>query len=375
MIFIWGIHFPPKLVDFSVNWSAGSLLLEGKNPYDIDQMVIKGQTTGRNVKNAYMMQYWYPPWALSLSILVGSMSYQTSQVLWLLLSIGILSFCTTTLWQQYGGSQEDRWIALFMGLTFIPAVFALVFGQFSTLILLGLTGFLVLIRLGSPKEDLFAGIFLGLCAIKPVLIYLFWPALFLWSISEHRYRVLIGLLLAIGGGILISMIFRTSILQDYIQFVKVATITNWKVPTVGFWLRYFLGLHDILLQYVPVLFGLIWLMIHWTIHRKRWDWLQQIIWLSFISLITTVFAWSHDQIILIPAIMEVAVLIRSHIKSFLVRISLLLVWLAFIVFIFVSHLTRDDSWFVWQIPALLLVYALLKHYSSANTHFVQIQTA
>ena len=366
VIIFWGSRFPFKLVDFSVNWSAGSLLLEGKNPYDPDQMLIKGQTTGPNLVNANMMQYWYPPWALSISILVGAISYQTSQLVWLLLSIGIICFCTTTLWQQNQGDQRSRWFAWFVALTFTPALYALVFGQFNPLVLLGITGFLVLVRRGSPKADLFSGIFLGLCAIKPALLYLFWLALLLWCLSEHRYRVLVGLSLAIVGGTLISMMFRPGIPLDYLQFVKAAAVTNWKVPTIGFWLRNFWGLHYVFLQYIPVVIGLIWLLVHWILHRRHWDWLQQISWLSFMSLITTVFAWSHDQVILIPAILEAAFLIRSHAKSFPVKIILLLAWLAFMIFIFIAHLTRDDSWFVWQAPALLLTYALAKHYFSAH---------
>ena len=100
---VWGSHLPFKLVDFSVNWSAGSLLLEGNNPYNPDQMLIKEQSTGLNVVNDNMMQYWYPPWSLSLSILVGAISYPTSQIVWLLLSIGAICFCASTLWQLYRG--------------------------------------------------------------------------------------------------------------------------------------------------------------------------------------------------------------------------------------------------------------------------------
>lgn len=366
VIIIWGSRFPFKLVDFSVNWSAGSLLLEGENPYNTDQIVLKEQTTGVNVANASMMQYWYPPWTLSLSILVGAISYRYSQFLWLLLSIGAICFCATTLWQQYRGDQQSRWFAWFIALTFTPALFALVFGQFSPLVLIGITGFLVHIRRGSSKDDLISGLFLGLCAIKPALLYLFWIALLIWSVSAHRYRVLIGLFLAIGGGTLISMIFRPGILLDYWHFAQAAAITNWKVPTTGFWLRHIGGLNHFFLQYIPILIGLSWLLYHWLRNRKQWDWLEQIPWLSFMSLITTVFAWSHDQTILIPAIIEAAVLIRSNTKSFPVKILFVLAWLAFMIFIFITHLTHDDSWFVWLAPALLLVYVLVKHFTSAS---------
>ncbi len=365
VIIIWGSHLPINLVDFSVNWSGGSLLLEGKNPYNPDQILNKEQTTGPTVVNASMMQYWYPPWALSLSILFGAIRYQTSQIVWLIMSIGVICFCATTLWQLYQGGSQSRWFAWFVALTFTPALYALVFGQFNPVVLLGICGFLVLIGRDSPRTDLISGFFLGLCAIKPALIYLFWPALLLWSLSEHRYRVLVGLCLAIGSGTLISMIFRPGILLDYLQFVKAAAVTNWKVPTIGFWLRNIWDRHFVFWQYIPIGLGLVWLMIHWMLHRRHWDWLQQISWLTFMSLITTVFAWSHDQIILIPAVIEAAVLIRTNSKSIPAKIILLSTWLAFMIFIFIAHLTRDDSWFVWQAPAMLLAYALVKHYYSA----------
>jgi hypothetical protein len=365
VIMFWGSHLPIKLIDFSVYWSAGSLLLEGENPYNPDQILLKEQTTGLDVVNNNMMQYWYPPWSLSLSILVGAISFPTSQIVWLLLSIGTICFCESTLWRLYRGGQKSLWIAWFLAITFTPALYALIFGQFNWMVLLGVTGFLGYIRRGSPKADYFAGIFLGLCAIKPTLLYLFWLALMLWVFSEHRYRVLVGLALAIGGGTLISMIFRPGILLDYQQFAATAAVTNWKIPTIGYWLRNFGGLQFIYLQYFPILIGLIWLAIHWILHRKQWDWLEQISWLSFMSLITTVFAWSHDQLILIPAIIEAAILIRSQVKSIPIKIIILFAWLAFMIFIFITHLTRDDSWFVWQAPALLLAYTLIKHYCSA----------
>jgi hypothetical protein len=286
--------------------------------------------------------------------------------MWLLLSIGIICFCATTLWQLYSGNEKSRWFAWLVALTFTPALYALIFGQFNPFVLLGIVGFLVFIRRSTSKADLISGLFLGFCASKPALLYLFWPALLLWCFSERRFRVLVGLFLAITCSTLISMIFLPGILLDYLQFIKIAAVTNWKVPTLGFWLRNILGQQFVFWQYAPIGLGLVWLLIHWMLHRKEWDWLQQISWLTFMSLITTVFAWSHDQTILIPAVIETAVLMHSQVKSVPSKITLLITWLAFVIFIFVIHLTHDDSWFVWQAPVLLLTYALAKHFSSPN---------
>ena len=182
----------------------------------------------------------------------------------------------------------------------------------------------------------------------------------LWGLRDRRLLVIGGLVAAILGGTLISMIFRPSILHDYINFLQTAPVTNWRVPTAGFWLRAIWGQDLVIYQFAPLVFGLIWLLIYYWRRRAEWHWLHQISWISLVSLTTTPFAWSHDQVILIPALIEAVVLYNKHIRTTSTKILMLTAWIILNVLLFLTHLSHDDSWFVWQTPLFLLFYAAVK---------------
>ena len=353
-------YFPFKLVDFSVYWSAGSLLFDGGNPYNPQEILPKQQMTGASGSISTMLQYWYPPWTLPISMLAGTINYEISQFIWFLLSITALAFSSAKLCQLYQGGQRARWVVWLLSFSFTPFVYGIFFGQISPIILLAVTGFLLLIPNKSSRTDFLAGFLLGFLAIKPTLLYLFWPALLLWGLRDRRLLVLGGLITAIMGGTLISMIFRPSILCDYLYFLQTVSVTNWKVPTIGFWLRAIWGQDLVIYQFAPLVFGMIWLLIYYWRRRAEWHWLQQISWISLASLTTTPFAWSHDQVILIPALIEAVVLYNKHIRTTSTKILMLTAWIILNVLLFLTHLSHDDSWFVWQTPLFLLFYAAVK---------------
>jgi len=370
ILFLGSSRLSIQLVDFSVYWSAGALLREGGNPYDPGQMVIKEQSVGIEGGNAVMMQYWYPPWTFPLAILIGLFSYSTGQLIWLLSSIAVIGFCANSLWKLNQGDQHFRLFPWFIAMMFTPTLFELIFGQISTFILLGITAFLILIQRKTDKADLLAGFVLSFAAIKPNVLFLVWPALLFWSIYEHRYGVLIGLFLAIAAGTLIAFIFRPTILLDYLQFIRIANVTNWKVPTFGYWMRAILGMQKLFFQFIPIIIGLIWFLYQWFSHQREWDWQEQIPWLIFVSLLTSVFVWTHDQVVLMPAIVEAVILVHQRVKAHSTRIIFLSIWLMFNALIFILHLSHDDSWFVWQAPILLTGYMIIKYFYSA--HKVQL---
>ncbi len=357
-------YLPVKLVDYSVYWSTGSLLLEGGNPYDASQALAKEASLGFTGTNASMLLYWYPPWSMPVAILAGIFPFDIGQMIWLLASIAIIVLCATILWQQYLGNQKSRWVALLLVFTFTPLLFALLFGQVSPLMLLGVTAFLYFVQRGTPRDDLFGGFCLSLVAIKPNVLYLLWPALLLWSIAQRRYRALLGLFLATFIGLVIALLLRPSVLADYWQFVQSAQVTNWKVPTIGYWLKSVFGLSQVYLQFLPFIIGFVWLVVFWMLHRQNWSWPEQISWLAFASLITSAFVWTHDQVLLLPAIIEAGILLQARLQSKPARILVWSGWFVFNTILFALHLSHDDSWFVWQAPLLLVGYTFVKHYCS-----------
>ncbi len=362
LIFFGSRILPVKLVDFSVYWSSGSLLLERGNPYDTAQMLAKEASLGFTGTNSSMLLYWYPPWTLPVAILAGIFPFEMGEMIWLIASVAIIVLCASLLWQQYLGNHKSRWVALLLAFTYTPLIFALLFGQVSPVMLLGLTAFLYFVQRDTPREDLLGGVCLGLAAIKPNALYLIWPVLLLWSITQRRYRALLGLALSCLISLVIALLFRPSILADYWQFVQTAQVTNWKVPTIGFWLKNMLGQSQVYIQYLPFTIGLAWLVAHWMVHRQKWSWLEQVSWLAFGSLITSAFVWTHDQVLLLPAVIEASILLQASLPAKSSRILVLIGWLAFNIVIFALHLSYDDSWFVWQAPLLLIGYSIVRYY-------------
>jgi hypothetical protein len=360
IVMIGSSYFPLTLVDFSVYWSAGSVLLGGGNPYSSDAMILAQQAIGVEGENAAMMMYWYPPWTLPLSMIMGWINYPTSQLLWYLLSIASILFSAFLLWRQYRGNMRSLRIGWLVAFTFAPVVFALFFGQVSPLMLLGLCVFLELIHHKSPRFDLLAGVALILPASKPTLLVLFWPALLVWSLATRRLWILIGLVLSLGGGVLLSMLFRPAILLDYIEFLHTAQVANWRVPTIGFWLRQVVGQELVILQFIPVLVGLAWLIFHGLKQQYPWMWTDQISWISLLSLVVTPFAWTHDQVIFLPAIFGIVVPLLERKRAHAANFMLFAAWIVFNLVMFVTHLAHDDSWFVWQAPVIFLAYSLFR---------------
>ena len=355
VVFYGGKYFPLKLVDFSVYWSAGSVAVEGGNPYNPDEAFRKLELTGWTTQDTKLLLYWYPPWTLPLSMPLGLLSFKTSQILWYLFSVGIILFCASVLWQLYNGHKKGQWLAWMTGLLFSPTIYVLYFGQISPLILLGITGFLFFITRKSEKTDLFAGVCTGLISIKPALLFLFWPALLFWCISQHRWKVLLGLFFTLTGGALVSWIFNPHIFQHYWNFLNTARVVDWGVPTVGSWLRRVWGPDKILLQFLPPLVGFGWFWFHWVRNRENWRWEEQISWLSLVSLVTAAFAWTHDQVVLLPAIIEATSRVNLHFRTGK-ALGFISAWVIFNLFLFISHFARDDSQFVWQAPAILIFY-------------------
>ena len=362
LVYLGSKFFPFRMVDFTVYWSAGAVYLEGGNPYLPEQLISKQMETGWSREETDLMFYFYPPWTLLIFIPFGILAFQTAQTLWYLGSVSIVLLCARALWLFYKGSPGSILLGGAASLLFAPSIFALTFGQVSPLILLGLTGFLLFAAKNDRRSDLIAGISTGLISLKPTMLFLFWPALLLWCLSRRRGYILLGLASALTVSQLLVTAFRPNILQDFLTFMASAEMTNWGVPTIGSWLRRIFGPNKIWLQFIPPVGGILWFLFFWLKEKDNWDWKEHLAYVCFGSIITTVYTWSHDQVVLIPSILSVTAAfttLPNSTKGISVKI-LGIGWGVFNITIFMMHLSRDDSFFIWQAPLILLFYLVAK---------------
>lgn len=334
--------------DFVEYWAAGSVLLAGGNPYSPAAILSAEAATAFPGKRPLLM--WNPPWTLPLLLPFGTLSYARASAAWLLLSVPIVFACADFLWREYGGEPRRRWLGWLLAATFFPLLTALGLGQIGPLILLGLTLFLRY----HASRPLLAGAATVLVAVKPQLLYLFWVVLLLDCVQRRRWRLLAGA----GGALLLASVLPAlldpDLWRNYLDLAGSGEVLRNPSPNFGTLLRMQLGDHA-WLQFAPMLLGAAWGVLFWRARRCSWTWSGQLPLLLLVSLVTTVYGWLFDQIVLLPALMQVAVpLARRPRRLRYLAVATYIATSALMVLFVVLRATGTA--YTWTAPAWLVLY-------------------
>lgn len=291
-------HFAP---DFFEYWAAGRLALGGRNPYDPASLsALQSPFLPAGAKPIVM---YNPPWTLAVLIPFGALPLHLARVLWVVSMFVVLVVATIILWRAYGGPDGRGNWALVAAAGFFPCFLVLAMGQATHLVLLGLVGFLTLEARGHP---IMAGGCAALAAIKPQLIFLFWPALLVWVVTYRRWGVLLGLaagLLAASG---IALMFDRDVFDQYLTLMSESPPAHFRSTTIGTWLRLSFGWDHFWLQYVPPLAGLAWLAALLVRHWRSWTWTDQLPIVVLVSILTAAYgSWMFDLVVALPAVLRV----------------------------------------------------------------------
>lgn len=337
-------------------WAAGRLLAHGGNPYSPEELLALQQPAGWT--DAVPVIMWNPPWSLPLTLPFGLFDYSTGQFLWLLFHVALILISAQQLWCIYANSAQSSRLPWVLAVTYVPTVFVLIIGQISPVILAGLTAFLYFLR----KQKWFgAGAAVAVLSVKPHLLYLFWIVLALWSWRNRQWRVVSGALIVGLSAALLPLLFDPQVYLEYFALYKIPDIPrppDWLTPTLRTATRVFIGSGHTWLELIPTLAGAVWVLSHWHRCKDRWDWSAQLPLVVLVSVVTSFFAWTYDQVVFFPALIEAAIWIRRQSAAWhrfwAVRVyiainachALLRVWVA------------DELWYFWLAPALLLNYLI-----------------
>ena len=344
--------------DFVRYWASGKLNQEGLNPFDPEiiqklQLELGGTIVWPDTTSITLT----PPWVMPLLMPLGMFSYPTGRLVWLLVSVVILLFSSQLLWRIYTGNRKLRWLAILVTVIFAPTISVLEKGQITNLVLLGLAGFLFYTSV--KRNDWLAGICLSLVSCKPQLILLFWLALFVWVIQQRRWLILISTAICVLSLTLITIAFNSHIIQQYFGMIQSYGIADWANPTFGAYLCFFwFGANQFWLQFLPAVFSAVWFIYYWHRHHRSWDWLREMPIILLVSLITSPYSWTYDQVILIPVIIQAAVWLAADWKHRRV-IIFGIIYLALNLLNLLLHMRLDDFWFIWFAPSLFIWYLLL----------------
>jgi hypothetical protein len=335
--------------DFVEYWAAARLLLQGNNPYDPAALLEVEQAAGWPEPNPLLM--WNPPWALALALPLALLPFELATLIWLLLQVGLVLASGALLWRFYAPGDSRFWIGMILTIPFVPGTFALIIGQISPWLLVGVTGFLCAQR---SRRDLLAGASLALLMIKPHIAYLFWLAALWWALQSRRPRVLAGWLVALISASAVVLLFDPNLFTHYLTALASPPL-YWATTTFGLWLRVAFGLERRWLQFLPSLLGLVGLIIWLWRRRGPWRWQNAASPLLLASVLTAAFGWSLDQLVLYPVVVDLVTRLRSSGPA---RWAFVLGVLAAAQagLLILNRYQVPEAYNVWHAPVLAIIY-------------------
>jgi hypothetical protein len=352
-------------LDFIEYWSAFRLFSENQNPYNATALLEIQQALGRHADKPLMM--WNPPWTLAILAPILALPFNISAALWFACGLFCILLSAILVWRS-GSTLIKPLPFAAAALVFYPVWDALVLGQISLLLLLGVSGFYYA---QAKRNDVLAGIFLTILSIKPHLFFIFFVAIAIWIIKERRIRIFYGAALSFSLSVWAGLLINSNSLYWWLDSLtrrnnEYIAVGDWHTATAAGWVRYWLsgpgGAPNWPAAAAPLL-GLLLLFGYLQGIRRDICWKQDLAPLLCLSVICAPFAWIFDFAVLLPLqILLIGSSLEPKQKS--ANRLVLPVLLLFQIFALLLQqlVFKSHQYFVWYPPALLLLWFVLTRF-------------
>lgn len=351
------LHHRTKGVgDFAAYWASAQLLLEAQNPYLPADLFKIQKNLGLQEDSPLVM--WNPPWTFAMTLPFGLVDFETGQFLWLLLHVTLLILSTRLLWGIYGEPDNSYRLACVLTMTLVPSVFVLVIGQITPIVLAGLTGFLYFER---QRRNFAAGAARALTLVKPHFVYLFWIVFALLILERRLWSLLAGVAVVGLVAAAIPLVFNPAVYHQYVDLfgpTELRLPLDLPAPTLRNVLKFLLQIEIGAAQHLLFVLAASWAVYYWWRHRVDWQWSKRVPLVLLVSLTTSAYTWTFDQVVFVPAIIQVATwLTRQHLPWYKSIAALLF------VAINLTHAglrvsVAEELWYFWLAPVLLVAYLI-----------------
>ncbi len=342
--------------DFKAYWAAAALIVRGGNPYDpndmlaIQQEAVAGQEGNTNL----VLNAWNPPWLILLMVPLGWLPFNLAAGIWMFINLLILGIVLILTWDMLIIQNGDRGfpIVLVVGYFFIPTIILISMGQISSLVLLGI---ILGLRWIQKTQDWLAGSALLLTTIKPHLSYFLLLLIFIWVVQNRRWKIIGGMAVAALLSLGIFFILLPGWPGDYITLIRSMPYTQIYTSTVGSLMAAVFGIKLFYLSAVLVLF-----LIRPLLNLVRSEgWLVPANFSLLVGIPLSPFGFLFDQILLLPAIIQIIVWIWRKelrgLKAIVISGCTILVNLGVLMLVTLEG-PKYYYWFVWAPLALLVIY-------------------
>jgi hypothetical protein len=359
VLFLSVLSFDRQIVarrDFIVYWATGQQLVHHQNPYDAGALNQIERDAGFKGGTSYYMRN--TPWALPLAYPLGFVVAQAAALPWSLLMLGLLIASVRILWKLLG---QPRSHLEWLGYCFPPALFCVILGQTSILLLFGLVLFLRF----HQSRPFAAGAALWFCTIKPHLFLPFALVLLVWIVVSRSYRILAGAVSAMAAGGLITALIDPAAWNQYVYYMRTSAITHEFTACFGDVLRDSINPNAEWLAFVPAILGCIWALTYFWPRRHRWNWLENGSLLVLVSLLVAPFGWIFDQSLALPAVLLAAT--RATSKHMLAALAAIYI----LIEVEVNRFDLHSAAYLWTAPAWI-IWCLLARSSTREAGAAQV---
>jgi hypothetical protein len=331
--------------DFVVYWATGQQLAHHANPYETEAMGQRERGAGLDPRYGilYMRN---PPWGLPITLPLGYLGVRVGAFLWSLTLLGFLLLSVRLIGDLHG---QPRSLLNWLGYSFSPALMCVIVGQTSLFALLGLALFLRM----QARRPFVAGMALWLCTLKPHLFLAFGLVLAIWIVMAKRYRVVLGLAVAMAASLGLTWLIAPAAWTEYAQMIRISGIEKEFIPCLGVALRFWVNPRLTFLQYLPSLLGCVWAVAWYWRRRGSWNWNLDGGLLLLVSVVCAPYCWLFDQALAIPALLYGAYITRSRLLLAGLALGSVAIEAALVL-----GVKLPSPLFVWTAPAWLLWYLL-----------------
>jgi hypothetical protein len=338
-----------RVEDFGAYWTATKANMAGSNAFEQENLLALQQQIEPN--RTEPIAAWSPPWTFAAFAPLAPLDFAAARWIWRFIQIGTTLLSVTALWRVYGGLPERLIWMWFAALAWYPSLQALGLGQHSTLVLLGVAGWVACLAARRPFA---AGCFLSLTLVKPQNVYLVGLIAIVWVLDRRQWRAAAGGL--VGAAVLSAAAAapNPAVFEQYVAAITSRPPTSAVPPTLGMLLRVVFGERFFWLSFLPTAAGFSWAVWYYARHRATWDWAARGPLVVLVSCLTSPYGWVYDQVLfLIPAAAVLAAM--SHRPNGVFR------GVAFVVALTVVCLSLHGAGyrelaFVWLTPLCLALY-------------------
>jgi hypothetical protein len=282
-------------------WTAARFLLNHQNPYNPAAVLQLEREQGYADSKPLVLRT--PPWSLFLVLPLGLLSAVWAWVAWIGLLLACLMVSLRIVWKVYGDNGAPPSMFWLVGYLFAPVPACLVAGQIGLVLLLGVALFLWL----EPKHPFLAGTVLILPFAKPHLLAPAWLVLGFWVIGKRKWALASGFATALAAATALALFLDPEVFQHYRAMLQEAAIGSEFIPALSGVLRLLFFRSRFWVQFIPLALALIWSTWFYVSHQEEWRWRLHGPALMVVSVLVTPYAWFTDEVVLLPAILQVVV--------------------------------------------------------------------